>query len=57
MPMRRMSVVDVSAPDREALVLEQPGELARAQERMLQVQLVEATHEGQDRTALTARGR
>ena len=34
---------------------EQPGELARAQERMLQVQLIKATHEPQIRFAHPAR--
>jgi hypothetical protein len=32
----------MSAPDRPALVVEQPGELARTQEQMLQVHLIDA---------------
>jgi len=38
---------DVTSTDRVAFVLEQTGELARAQERMLQVQFVQTTHEGE----------
>jgi hypothetical protein len=45
--MRRMSVPNVATTHRMAFVFEQPSELARAQKRMLQVQLVDAAHQPQ----------